>query len=111
MARRYEMVHINKVIYIGNYLSNGLTINRRKHNITSPIGCMRRAEEFMKSDIKFKYRIKGGLQYIIYGKFAGFNTLKLIHNVQNKWIVMICILPGLILHQRWKNLSKARCKN
>ena len=36
MARKYEMVHINKAIYVGNYLEDGLTNNRRKHNIASP---------------------------------------------------------------------------
>lgn len=70
MARKYEMVHINKAIYVGNYLEDGLTNNRRKHNIASPVGCMHRAEEFMESDLKTRYRIKGGLQYIVYGRFA-----------------------------------------
>ena len=78
MARKYEMVHINKAIYVGNYLEDGLTNNRRKHNIASPIGCMHRAEEFMEPDLKTRYRIKGGLQYIVYGRFAGVKVVDLI---------------------------------
>ena len=54
MAGKYEMVHINKAIYVGNYLEDGLTNNRRKHNIGSPIGCMHQAEEFIESDFKDK---------------------------------------------------------
>ena len=54
-------------------MDDGLPNNRRKYNITLPIGCMHRAEEFMKPDINLRYRIKGGLQYIVYGKFAGYS--------------------------------------
>ena len=105
MARKYEMVHINKAIYVGNYLEDGLTNNRRKHNIASPIGCMHRAEEFMEPDLKIKYRIKGALQYIIYGKFAGVKIIDLIRKSKNKVLVTVCIPGGLFLHSRW---SKAQ---
>lgn len=102
MARKYKMVHVNKAIYVGNYLENGLTNNRRKHNIASPVGCMHRAEEFLKSDIKPKYRIKGALQYVIYGKFAGFSIRNLIKQSKYRGLVAICVLPGLFIYRKWK---------
>ena len=105
MARKYQMVHINKAIYIGNYLEDGLTNNRRKHNIASPIGCMHRAEEFMESDLKTRYRIKGGLQYIVYGRFAGVKVVNLIRKSRHKILATVCIPGGLLLHSRW---SKAQ---
>lgn len=46
MAMKYQMVHINRAIYVGNYLEDGLTKNRRKNNIRSPHGCMERAKEY-----------------------------------------------------------------
>lgn len=101
MARKYEMVHINKAIYIGNYLEGGLTNNRRKHNIASPVGCVHRAEEFMEPDLKVKYRIKGGLQYIAYGRFAGFGIRDLICKSKHKILVTACVPGGLFLHSRW----------
>ena len=101
MARKYEMVHINKAIYIGNYLEDGLTNNRRKHNIASPIGCMYRAEEFMESDLKARYRIKGGLQYIVYGRFAGVKICDLIRKSRHKILATVCIPGGLLLYARW----------
>lgn len=101
MARKYEMVHINKAIYVGNYLEDGLTNNRRKHNIASPIGCMHRAEEFMESDLKKRYRIKGGLQYIVYGRFAGVKVIDLIRKSRHKVLATVCIPGGLFLHSRW----------
>ena len=105
MARKYQMVHINKAIYIGNYLEDGLTNNRRKHNIASPVGCMHRAEEFMESDLKTRYRIKGGLQYIVYGRFAGVKVVDLIRKSRHKVLATACIPGGLFLHSRW---SKAQ---
>ena len=48
MARKYNMIHINEAIYVGDYQSDGLTKNRRANNIKSPVGFMHRAEEFMK---------------------------------------------------------------
>lgn len=103
MARKYEMVHINKAIYVGNYLEDGLTNNRRKHNIASPIGCMHRAEEFMESDLKTRYRIKGGLQYIVYGRFAGVKVVDLIRKSRHKVLATVCIPGGLFLYSRWRN--------
>lgn len=102
MARKYQMVHINKAIYIGNYLEDGLTNNRRKHNIASPIGCMHRAEEFMESDLKTRYRIKGGLQYIVYGRFAGVKICDLIRKSRHKILATVCIPGGFLLYARWK---------
>lgn len=101
MARKYQMVHINKTIYIGNYLEDGLTNNRRKHNIASPVGCMHRAEEFMESDLKTRYRIKGGLQYIVYGRFAGVKVVDLIRKSRHKILATVCIPGGLLLYARW----------
>ena len=103
MARKYKMVHINKAIYIGNYLNNGLTNNRRKHNIASPVGCMHRAKEFMGNGLKLKYRIKGALQYIIYGKFAGMHLSQLLKCDNNKLLVFSACPFGLLLYHKWKN--------
>lgn len=95
------MVHINKAIYVGNYFEDGLTNNRRKHNIASPGEGMHRAEEFMESDLKTRYRIKGGLQYIVYGRFAGV----LIRKSRQKVLATVSTPGGLFLYSRW---SKAQ---
>lgn len=102
MARKYKMVHINKGIYIGDYLEGGLTNNRRKHNITSPIGCYNRAKEFMKADLKVRYRIKAGLQSVIYGRFAGMGFNDLMRNSVSKGLTVICYIPGVIIYKNWK---------
>lgn len=110
LARKYNMVHINKAIYIGNYQDDGLTKNRRKNNIASPRGCMIRATELMKPDIEIKQRIKASLQYVIYGKFAGLNTNELINNGQEKSLIAISLIPGLLLYSKWKKDTKSLVK-
>lgn len=102
MAKKYSMVHINKIIYMGNYQEDGLTKKRRLHNIESPVGCMNRAIQFMRPEIKTKYRIKGAIQYVIYGKFAGYTTKFLFNKVKTKFLVLLSFLPGIIIYNIWK---------
>lgn len=103
MALKYQMVHINKAIYVGNYLDDGLTKNRRKNNIKSPCGCMERAKEFMRPELKLKYRLKGAVQYLVYGKFAGEKNL--IANAPDKVLAVCAALPSVLVYQKWsKNI-------
>lgn len=102
MAQKYRMVHINKAIYVGDYLTSGLTQNRRRHNIQSPIGCMHRAEEFLSPRIRIIYRIKGALQYIIYGRFAGYTISQLLKNTSYRILVACAVIPGLLLYTKWR---------
>lgn len=102
MARKYDMVYINEAIYVSSYHEDGLTNNRRMHNIKSPVGCMHRAEEFLKRDIKLKYRIKGALQYIIYGKFAGYSIGRLLKENDYKALILLCTFPGILIYHIWK---------
>lgn len=102
MARKYMMVHINKIVYIGNYQDDGLTKNRRLNNIKSPIGCMNRAKEFMGLEFKKKYRVKATLQYIIYGKFAGISIAEILKATPDRALTLVCLIPGLILQKSWK---------
>lgn len=102
MGRKYDMVHINKTIYIGEYQSDGLTKNRRANNIKSPVGCMHRAMEFVKPDMPRKVRIKAGLQYIVYGRFAGYSLGKLVKASKQKNLILLCAVPGSVLYRKWK---------
>ena len=54
MSEKYKMRFFNRVIYISDYLEDGLTNNRRKHNIKSPNGCIARAEAFLDSNACMK---------------------------------------------------------
>ena len=103
MSEKYKLRFYNEVIYISDYLATGLTNNRRKYNIASPKGCVVRAEAFLKSDAIFSQKIKSMVQYIVYGKFAGYSTSNLIRKSPNKLLAAISLLPGLILFFKWRN--------
>ena len=51
---------------------------------------MNRAIEFMQPELKWKYRIKGAIQYIVYGKFAGYTAKFLYSNIKTK---LLCLYP------------------
>ena len=94
-----------KTVAMHNFIDKVEWKETEKHNIASPIGCMHRAEEFMESDLKTRYRIKGGLQYIVYGRFAGVKIVDLIRKSRHKVLATVCTPGGLFLHSRW---SKAQ---
>jgi len=102
MAKKYNMVHINEKIYIGNYLEEGLTSNRRIHNILSPVGCMNRAKEYLMSDVKFRYKTKNMIQYIVYGKFAKVPIIGLIKDIDQKILFLLVLIPALFVYCKWK---------
>ena len=102
LSREYQMIHINKPIYIGNYLEDGLTRNRRLNNIKSPNGCMVRANEYLHDDVNIRFREKCALQYLIYGWFAQKSFAELLKNANQKWLVILNILPAGMLYVRWK---------
>lgn len=103
ISGKYKMRFFNKAIYVSDYLGDGLTLNRRRHNINSPNGCVARAEAFLNSDIDLKYKIKSMLQYFIYGRFAGKDYTQLLENSQNKLLAFLCMFPSAIIYTLWKN--------
>lgn len=102
MAKKYKMRFFNQVIYISDYLVDGLTNNRRRNNIKSPNGCVERALTFLESDVHLKAKIKAALQYQIYGKFAGRSATYLFHRTSHKILYVICLLPSQLLFCKWK---------
>lgn len=102
MSEKYKMRFFNRIIYISDYLEDGLTNNRRKYNIKSPNGCVARAEVFLNSKVNMKIRIKSMLQYQIYGKFAGRKSGELLSNSNEKILYCVLFLPSQLLYEKWK---------
>lgn len=72
---------------------------QKKNNIRSPYGCMERAKEFMRPELKLKYRLKGAVQYLVYGKFAG--EKQLIAKAPYKGLAVCVALPSMLVYHRW----------
>lgn len=103
IARNYRMIHINKAIYIGDYLSDGLTSNRRSNNIKSPQGCFCRAIEFTYPDVVAKQRIKAVVQLIVYGKFAGKTVNEIIKASHSKIFTLLLLPAGFVIYRLWRH--------
>ncbi len=103
MSGPYNMLHVNKSIYICDYLDDGLTNTGRRMKIKSPKGMMFRSKVYLDNpDVCMKVRIKMMLLYIIYGKFAGCRPAELRNGVKNRLLYAVCSPPAFILYKKWK---------
>lgn len=103
----YKMVHINKCIYISEYLDGGLTKTGRAIKIYSPFGMMRRSQVYLEDDkVCLKVKIKMMLLYLVYGKFANKSARQLIKGIRQKCLFLIMILPAEFFYQKWKKENK-----
>lgn len=102
MALKYNMIYYNIPVYVGEYLNDGLTKNRRTNNVKSPRGASYRGNIFMNKKCKLDARIKGCLSYIVYGKFANIGFLSLLKNTQYKIIFLLFYIPSIIIYKIWR---------
>lgn len=99
----HKCVYVNKVIYICEYLENGLTKSGKPLRIRNPHGGMYTANLNMNRKNYFIRRIKNALLYICYGFFAGMSPGKILGKTEYKGITALCLLPGYALHRYWKH--------
>ena len=99
----YQMVHINKCIYISEYLEGGLTKTGRAMKIYSPRGMMERSKVYLEDDkVCLKIQIKMMMLYIIYGKFAGMSAREIYHITNRKMLFLLLAVPAGLIYCKWK---------
>ncbi len=101
LAKKWDMLMVNKIIYITEYLEGGLSDSGRKLRFQCPNLMAYGSLMTMSKEFSTKIRIKETLLYIVYNKFGG----KTFSNMLVKpYIIMIsfCYLPGLLLYHYWK---------
>lgn len=104
LSENYKLRFFNDIIYKSDYLEDGLTLNRRKHNIKSPKGCMIRAESFLESNVNFCSKMKAIVQYHIYGRFSGESFFQLFSESKHKYMYIFTVIPAEMLYLRWKKI-------
>lgn len=101
MAEKRDMLMVNKVLYIAEYLEGGLSKSGRAMRIRCPYGGMAWASTTMGPRYVWRERIKGALKYLAYSFFAH-TSWKERFNVRDKALT-ICLLPlGFALYLYWK---------
>lgn len=103
MSGPYQMVHINKNVYICDYLEGGLTNTGRKMKIHSPRGMILRSRIYLNDqNTCFKARVKMMILYIIYGHFAKCRAGELFAQIRDKGLWLICYVPSSLLYLLWR---------
>lgn len=99
---RYKCVFVNKVIYKGDYLHDGLSKAGRKMRIKNPLGGMVNSKEFLTNGISINIRIKKMILYITYGYFAKIKVSKIIKESGDTILATICTPLSYLLYKKWK---------
>ncbi len=98
----YNLYFYNDIIYISNYLADGITLNRRVHNLSSPNGCFKRAQIFLNANIKFRVAIKSMIQFQVYGRFANIMNKNLYKGTNRKLLFCLFFIPSYIIYKIWR---------
>lgn len=103
IACKYNLMYLNKIIYITEYLEEGLTKSGRKLRVSCPLGGMENSKKGFNKKFPLKERIKRGVLYNCYGFFAGCSMKKrMLNSEKHEFLVGITYIPGLIVYLLWK---------
>lgn len=102
ISHDYDMVFCNKVIYLCEYLENGLTKSGRKLRMKNPNGGKYHAEEYLDKRYKFKVRLKNAILFLIYSKVLQENFIKILKNRKEKMLLLVAKIPSEIIYYIWK---------
>lgn len=103
VARTHQCVYLNDVIYICEYLEDGLTGAGRRLRIRSPRGGMFICDLRMQRKNRFLQRLKYGLLYCCYGFFAGMRAGEILKNTGYPVLTGTALLPGWCLYRYWNH--------
>ncbi len=95
-------VYQNKVIYICDYLEDGLTKAGRKMRIQNPKGGMYNSRLYMNRRLPLKTRIKKGILYNCYSGFCEISIVQSIKESDYKGLAIITCIPGRLLCIYWR---------
>lgn len=101
LAKERDMLFVNKIIYICEYLEGGLTLQGKKLRFLCPKGGIEGSLETMSHHFNLKMRIKQTLLYIVYSKFDGRNVFDMF-KCPYKGLVAMCLPAGYALYHYWK---------
>ena len=102
VSRKYDLVYINKVLYIAEYLEDGLTMAGRKLRIENPLGGIKGAQVLMQKDMCLKLRIKNNLLYSAYSFFAEKSIKEIYKGAVEKYLLTLELPFGYVLYRYWK---------
>lgn len=100
LAERYDMLFVNKVIYITEYLEGGLSQSGKAMRIKCPLGAIELCKICMSPRFCFKFREKKTMLYVAYHFFAGKGICEMM-DTPYKLLVLMNLIPGYLLYRYW----------
>ena len=97
----HKCVYINRVVYLCDYLEDGLTKSGKALRIRNPRGGMYTANLNMAAKNGWKRRVKNGLLFTCYGCFAKISPAEMARNCDHVLLMYSCLPLGWLLHLYW----------
>lgn len=101
IGEKYKSVFINKVIYIGEYLKDGLSVAGLPMRIKNPLGGMLNSKKYLSKKVKFPIRFKKTILFITYGFLSGKQAKNIIMDSGLPFLTTICMPFGYSLYLYW----------
>ncbi len=102
IGKKYKTLYINKVIYIAEYLPDGLTKNVRSLHKKNPRGALHNQSVALSCNINLKNKIKRTLLLIYYSKLLGMKKKDAAAHTEHKMLLSLLWPFGCILYSFWE---------
>lgn len=106
IGKKYNSVYINKVIYMCEYLNDGLTSAGRLLRINNPLGGMLIHNEGQVRPASVKSRIKNAIMYTTYGFFAKKKFNNILAESMSKYKTFLLLPISYCVYRYWRNKYK-----
>ncbi len=106
VGQHFKCVYIDSVIYICEYMEDGLTRSGRSMRIRNPNGGMFTSNLRMDKRNFLGQRFKYGMLYTCYGYFAHKSILQQLKETDYPFLAAICCPFGFVLYLLWKHKYK-----
>lgn len=107
IAKETTMFMRNQIIYITNYLEDGLTKSGRSMQVNNPKGAFLNARAYLYSKFSFQIKMKNAILYNCYGLMAGASAGELWKESPNKLLTFLGFIPGWFLKIKWVKAYQA----
>ena len=107
IGKEYDSVYIDKVIYICEYLKNGLTWSDKIVKFNSPMGSMMRGKMLMFKECGFIENVKGAIIYNCYNEKSEYKQIVGGGNTLYEILLLYITRPlGSYFRKKWKKKKK-----
>ena len=98
IALKYDTVYVNKIIYLADYLTDGLSKSFFKLVYRNPIGASENSNMFLIKEFKIKIRVKNAILYDCYCLLANKSIKEIINKSNSKFLSLLFLPLGYLFY-------------